>query len=379
MNVYWYEQKGMLGDLQDFEILVSESANDPIWDSFVESHPHGQYSQTSLWAQVRAEQGWQPVRILVKVENRIVAGVQMLVKPAPIAGKVGAVWRGPLYSCGEAGLIRIVLEVMINTCKHLGIRFLTISLPSEDTHLVGEARKFGFNENLLGDIDSRCEIMIDLSSSLEDILARMSSKRRKIIRWADKRGIEIREGTAGDIDTFYELHLISAERQGFSPYPKRFYQKLWQVFAPSQRVKLFIAEHEGQPVSAQVNILFRDTVSAYKIGWNRQHANLYPNDKLDWHTICWAKAQGYRWYNFLGVEIPVAEALRKGLPIPHDHKYTYSHYKLNFGGQPVFYPPSYERALIPGERWLYWILFDRLIKTSVIRWAVHRLIKIAIG
>jgi len=32
MNVYWYEQKGMLGDLQDFEILVSESANDPIWD-----------------------------------------------------------------------------------------------------------------------------------------------------------------------------------------------------------------------------------------------------------------------------------------------------------------------------------------------------------
>lgn len=379
MSLYQCEQSGVSGNRRDFEILMSRLMSDPIWDSFVEDHPHGHYSQTSLWARVKAIQGWQPVRVLAKMGNRIVAGAQMLVKSAPIAGKVGAVWRGPLFSDDRPDLGKAVLEGMIGACKCSGIRFLALSLPFEDVHLVQAARKFGFNENLLGDIDSRCEIVVDLSPGLEDILARMSSKRRKIIRWADKRGIEIREGAAEDINTFYKLHLISAKRQGFIPYPKKFYQRLWQVFSPSQRVKLFIAEYEGQPVSAQVTILFGDTANAYKIGWNRQHANLYPNDKLDWHTMCWAKAQGYRWYNFMGIEIPVAEALCKGLPVPHDHKYTYSQYKLNFGGQPVFYPPSYERVFIPGEKWLYRVIFYRLSKNAIISRLVQRLVKRTVG
>lgn len=375
MNSYRYEVKGFSGGLSGIEAIVSSLMDDPVWDAFVEGHPHGQVTQTSLWAQVRAVQGWQPVRIVIEEKSRIVAGVQILIRQVPFAGKVGVIWRGPLYDHHQPALCRMILEVISNLCKRLGVRFLALSLPSEDVNLIQAVGDFGFVENLLGDIDSRCDIVVDLSCDLEQILARMSSKRRKILRRADNRGIVIREGLTPDINIFYDLHLISAERQGFTPYPKRFYHQLWEVFAPSQRVKLFIAEYDGYPVSAQIVFLFRDVVSAYKIGWNRQHANLYPNDKLDWHVIRWAKSQGYRWYNFLGVEIPVAEALRKGQPIPQSYQYTYNNYKLSFGGQPVFYPPSYEKVFFPGEKFLYRVVFAMHKKITLFNRIVHYLIK----
>lgn len=362
MSNYRYEVKGFSGGLSGIEVIESSLMDDPAWNAFVESHPHGQFTQTSLWAQVRAVQGWQPVRVMIKEMSRIVAGAQILTKLMPFVGKVGVIWRGPLYDFYQPALCGMVLEIISNLCKRLGVRFLALSLPSEDANLIQIVEQFGFVENLLGDIDSRCDIVVDLSFSLEQILARMSSKRRKILRRADSRGIKIREGTAQEVDVFYDLHMISAERQGFIPYPRRFYHKLWDVFASSQRIKLFVAEYNGHPVSAHIVILFRDMVSAYKIGWNRQHANLYPNDKLDWYAICWAKSQGYRWYNFLGVEIPVAEALRRGQPIPQNYRYTYNDYKLSFGGQPVFYPPSHEKVFLPGEKYLYRIIFANFRK-----------------
>ncbi|MEJ5200769.1 MAG: peptidoglycan bridge formation glycyltransferase FemA/FemB family protein [Anaerolineales bacterium] len=370
MRSYNYEIKGFSDSPLGFEVIETSLMDDPAWDAFVESHPHGQFTQTSLWAQVRAVQGWQPVRIIIKETGHIVAGVQILTRLVPFAGKVGVIWRGPLYDFHQPALCGMIFEIISDLCKRLGVRFLALSLPSEDANLTQVVGDFGFVKNLLGDIDSQCDIVVDLSSGLEQILARMSSKRRKVLRRADNRGIVIREGTAQEVDVFYDLHVMSAQRQGFTPYSRKFYQKLWHIFAPGQRVKLFIAEYEGRSVSAQIVILFKDMVSAYKIGWNRQHANLYPNDKLDWYTICWAKEQGYRWYNFLGVEIPVAEALRRGQSIPHDHKYTYSDYKLGFGGQPVFYPPSYERVFLPGEKYLYRVVFANLKKII----PIHRLV-----
>ena len=356
-----------------FQISFSNVTSDSEWDQFVERVPYGQYSQTSLWAQVKAVQGWQPVRILVKDSNRIVAGVQVLTKSLPVAGRAGVIWRGPLRETDNPELDRTLWRALVRLCKRAHIYYLALGFPADDNSLIRSAETHGFRETLLGDIDTRAEVVVDLSLDLEEVFHRISKNRRKLIHRGEVRGVHVREGNEKDISLFYQLHARSAERLGFAPYSQAFFEKLWQVFASLQQIKLFVAEYEGQPLSVQINILFRDTVIAYKIGWAGEHSELYPNDEIHWHAIRWAKLHGYRWFNFMGIETPVADALLHGRPIPDEYAHTYSSYKLSFGGQLVFYPPTYERIFLPGGNWLYWTLFPHLKEISLVKRAIKSL------
>lgn len=351
-----------------FRVFISNAETDLEWDEFVERVPYGQYSQTSLWSQVKALQGWQPLRILIKARDDIVAGVQILTRPLPISGRAGAIWRGPLVGMeGEPELNDILWQALVDTCRRSHVYYLAIALPAADNSLIGAARTYGFRETLLGDIDARAEIVVDLAPDLEEIYHRISKNRRKLIHRGETRGICVREGDEGDLAVFYQLHAASAHRLGFSLYPEEFFEALWRVFAPASHVKLFIAEYEGQPVSAQINLLFRDSMIAYRIGWSGEYSGLYPNDEIHWHAIRWAKEHGFHWFNFMGIETPVAEALLRGQPIPPEYEHTYSQYKLHFGGQLVFYPPTYDRIFLPTGNWLYRKLFPLVRESSLVK------------
>lgn len=357
-----------------FQSIVSTEVADPAWDQFVESAPYGQYPQTSLWAQVKAVQGWQPLRVLIKARDEIVAGVQILTKPLPVSGRVGAIWRGPLMRMGgESGVNEVLWQSLIDACRRSHIYYLALAFPTTDNSLIGDAQVYGFRETLMGDIDARAEVVVDLTPDLEEIYHRISKNRRKLIHRGETRGIRVREGDEGDIAVFYRLHATSAHRLGFSLYPEKFFEALWRVFAPENHVKLFIAEYEGQPVSAQINLLFRDTMTAYKIGWSGEHSELYPNDEIHWHAIRWAKEHGYHWFNFMGIETPVAEALLRGQPVPPEYEHTYSYYKLHFGGQLAFYPPTYERVFLPIGNRLYRKLFPLVREAPLIKRVIKTL------
>lgn len=349
------------------QFIISKIVHEPEWDQFVERVPYGQYSQTSLWAQVKSVQGWKPIRILIKDSDQIVAGVQILTKELPVAGKVGVIWRGPLTETNKLELTNVLWQTLMRVCWKSHIYYLAIDLPAEDDTFIHSVRTYGFRETLLGDIDARAEVVLDLSPDLDDIFHHISKNRRKLIHRSETRGVHVREGNERDVPLFYQLHAHSAERLGFVPYSQKFFETLWRVFAPSQHIKLLIAEYQGQPLSAQINLLFRDTMTAYKIGWSGEYSDLYPNDEIHWHAIRWAKLHGFRWFNFMGIETPVAEALRNGYPIPSEYLHTYSSYKLSFSNQLVFYPPTYERVFLPGANWLYWKVFPRLKEIALVK------------
>ncbi len=371
-QVRWKQVK-TVQDAKKFQIIISRSTLDPEWDQFVEHASYGQYSQTSLWAQVKSVQGWQPVRILIKDTDRIVAGVQILTKMLPFGGRIGAIWRGPLIETSNSELDSVLWQTLVRLCWRSRIYYLALDLPADDDSLIHSARIYGFREALLGDIDTRAEVVLDLSPELDEIFHHISKNRRKLIHRGEARGVCVREGDERDVVLFHQLHAHSAKRLGFVPYQLEFFEKLWQLFAPSQHIKLFIAEYQGQPLSAQINLLFRDTMTAYKIGWSGEHPDLYPNDEIHWHAIQWAKLHGFRWFNLMGIETPVAEALRHGHPIPDEYLHTYNSYKLSFSSQLVFYPPTYERVFLPGVSWLYWKFFPRFKEVALVKRAIKSL------
>ena len=78
------------------QVAATEDDDRSAWDAFLVKVPRAPYQQSSLWAKVKAGQGWRSARMTVTRDGSIHAGAQLLYRAIPLAGAVGfvAVHRG---------------------------------------------------------------------------------------------------------------------------------------------------------------------------------------------------------------------------------------------------------------------------------------------
>jgi lipid II:glycine glycyltransferase (peptidoglycan interpeptide bridge formation enzyme) len=183
-------------------------------------------------------------------------------------------------------------------------------------------------------------------------------------------GITVREGTEGDLATFYRLLGDSRQRQGsrFSIFPEAFFARMWSVFNAYGYIKLFLAEYAGEVVCAQLAILFGDTLLLDSIGWSGRYRERHPNEVLYWEVISWAKAHGYHYCDFNGVDARTA-AIAHLQPLAVKQPWT--EFKLGFGGRVRLVPVTYDYIYNPLLRWGYTTLFPKIEHWSLMRDAVE--------
>jgi hypothetical protein len=114
-------------------------------------------------------------------------------------------------------------------------------------------------------------------------------------------------------------------------------------------MRLFVAGREGVPLSAATVTIFGDRVLFRHGGWFRspEVEVARPNDILHWRIMQWAKASGYRIYDFGGFDRSAATAMKRGEPLSDEFRKTYSNFKLGFGGEPSLLPSAVWRAVPP--------------------------------
>jgi lipid II:glycine glycyltransferase (peptidoglycan interpeptide bridge formation enzyme) len=171
----------------------------------------------------------------------------------------------------------------------------------------------------------------------------MRKSTRKNIRRSLKSGLQVREGNEDDVEIFRSLMWQLCERRQVSPTPpeRDFFQNLWGVFHPHNLLKIFVAEFDHKPIAAHLAFNLGDTVRIWKCGWNGDHPNFYPNELLHWHMILWAKQNGFRYLDLVGIESDFAAEIMQGHHPPNDPKYGASFFKLGFGGKIVLVPDAY--------------------------------------
>ena len=86
---------------EPLQVTVSDAVEAPAWDTFLAEVPGGHHVQTSLWAQVKAESGWRPVRVVATRGGTIVGGAQLLVRPLAFSRCVAYVAKGPVVFATE--------------------------------------------------------------------------------------------------------------------------------------------------------------------------------------------------------------------------------------------------------------------------------------
>ena len=90
----------------------------------------------------------------------------------------------------------------------------------------------------------------------EDVLGGMNQQWRRNIKKADKAGVEVVEADCSDTDlrAFHELYVHTADRDGFTPRPLSYFQRMFEAMSAEDpdRIRLFLARHEGDLVAATI-------------------------------------------------------------------------------------------------------------------------------
>ncbi|HUM81999.1 MAG TPA: GNAT family N-acetyltransferase, partial [Methanothrix sp.] len=169
---------------------------------------------------------------------------------------------------------------------------------------------------------------IDLSRSEGELMAAMSTERRKNIRKARNDGVSVRE--ASDTHTMCSLMTKTFARQNMS-IPVATVGTLFSEFSPGSNSYCLISQQEdGQPVAGAY--IVHDAITAYYlIGGYATNGHHGAGALAMWHAILKAKAMGLKVFDFEGSMIPPIERYFRG-----------------FGGllTPIF---SIQRAWLPIE------------------------------
>lgn len=356
-----------------YQVRVSHETEDPAWDGFLARAPGGHHVQTSLWAQMKSMLGWRAVRIVVTRRGEIVAGAQMLMRPVRLIGAVAYTVKGPLFTLDDPVLSRLVIHGLNRIAKANGVRYLAVQPSCNDEVLGRQLLDSGFRPSSVPEVTPAATVLIDLTADLADLLARMKSRRRYSLRVGQRKGVTFREGTERDLPIFYRLLVATGRRQRFTFYPESYYCQMWRVFAPHGYVKLFVAEYQGEAVSAQLAVTFGDTVFNKLSVWSGLHGDCRPNEVLHWRAIEWAKSQGYRYYDFEGIDPTAARAILQGENLPDSLHDSITAFKLSFGGQITLFPDVYDRVYNPVLRWAYTSGFPKIANSSLVKRAVNRI------
>ena len=293
----------------------------PDWNDLIARLPNAHVLQSWQWGQEKARLGWQPLPYVWRdAHGQVQAAALVLQRTIATGGfalrpRILYVPRGPLLDWQDGGLGANVLDDLQTLARKQGAIFVKID---PDVHLgkgipgtpeavedtVGAALKANLTQRgwrfSAEQIQFRNTVQVDLAPSEEELLARMKQKTRYNIRLAQRKGVQVRQGGADDLDLLYRMYAETSIRDGFVIREREYYRRVWGDFIQAHMAEPLIAEVEGQPVAAVV--IFRFAGKAwYLYGMSREmHRDYMPNFLLQWEAMLRAKTAGCAVYDLWG-------------------------------------------------------------------------------
>lgn len=316
-----------------------------IWERFVMEHGH--LLQSWTWGDLKASATWRPLRLgLFDERQQLVAGAQVLRRTAPRVpvqlGHLAYIPKGPVLDWTRADVRDLFFARLHPFLRRHGALALRFECDLEaETPLGEQARAYFESEGMqsLPSVQPLRTIQLDIEPSEEALLSQMKEKWRYNVRLARKRGVTIRLAeTLEDIQSWYTLMETTSERDKFGIHSLRYYQRAWQMYHADDRLRLYLAEHEGQLLAGIfVSLYAQEGIYMYGASSNEKR-QLMPNYLLQWEAIRWVKSCGAVSYDFWG--IPDTEAEDEAMAGVY-------RFKRGWGGRVVHFVGGYQYVYHP--------------------------------
>lgn len=354
--------------------IIENPPIDTTWDRFLEGAYNGHHVQSSAWGQLKSKFGMKVIRVIVKEDNSIIGGAQILIRPLPLYGNIGYISRGPVVVKGRSDVIAPLFDKIEQVANDQNLFILSIEPPSNEDFYMNQLSGRDFKVSSFYIIPPTT-VLVDLHQNKDEILAQMRKNTRYGVRYAQREDVklEIRDGSEEDLSLLFSWMKSAAKRDPYYYYSLEYFQEARRLFEPQGNLKLFMAYHEGQPISGIIVIAF-GSWAAYK--WaasSGEHRNTKPNELLNWHAILWSQEKGCDYYDLGGITPLVADALNAGVKPPKIKGAGIAHFKLGFGKLYNF-PVAYDNNYGPFPRWMIRKPIELIWKMSFLRDFIRKLI-----
>ena len=325
------------------------------WQSFLNQYPAVHVLQSAEWGELKKAFGWDVLRIVTGSE-----GVQLLFRRLPFGFTIAYAPK-PLAGASFFSASPTFLAEVDRACRQKRAIFLKIELDAWQDQIVDIQLSNWYLIKSPHNIQPPSTIVISLTDSEDDILARMKQKCRYNIRLAEKKNIVVRPWN--DLDGFHQLMQVTGGRDGFGVHSLEYYRKAYELFHPSCTAELLVAEFEGKPLAALM-IFAVGHRSWYLYGAsNDEERNRMPTYLLQWRAMQWAREQGCTEYDLWGVPDEDETILEEQFETRRDGLWGVYRFKRGFGGQVLRAHQAFDRVYIP----IFYRLYLWLLETTARR------------
>ncbi len=238
--------------------------NDKEFKKIADKSEQISFHQTKEWANLKKTNGWIHYYVSLEDNKKSKACTLLLAKKVPIINKyIFYSPRGFLIDYKDKKLLKEFTTEIKKFIKEKNGIFVKIDPyvaykeHDNDGNLIKDGfdnsdcyqnlinlgyKHFGFN--LMQDtLQPRWMHVIDTKNkSLDEVMEKMESKTRQIIRKNEKCGIEVHEIKKDELKKFKEIMQHTSDRREFVDRPLKYYENMWDNLHESGILKIMIAE-----------------------------------------------------------------------------------------------------------------------------------------
>ena len=337
-------------------LLSSHTATLPEsdWNTFVAAHPDGHLLQTSQWATLKCQFGWQAERVALVRDNRIVAGAQVLFRKLPWRQTLAYVPKGPLVDWRNPRLVQPLLDALRTVCAPYRPALLKIEPDLPDSPLLDLIfASYGLQRG--HPVQPRSTILVSLAEGADAALAGMKQKWRYNVRLAGRKDVVIRTMSSADLPAWHAMNMETGQRDGFGVHVPAYYERAFELFPPDQS-RWLLAEFEGQPLAAIAAFALAGKAWYMWGASSSRERQRMPNHALQWAAMQWAVERGSHSYDLWGIPDEVGtDPARYSDDFVEQQGGLWGVYrfKQGFGGQIMRYTGAWDLPVSPVGHRIY--------------------------
>jgi peptidoglycan pentaglycine glycine transferase (the first glycine) len=320
------------------------SANE--WDEFIDRHPGAHLLQTTNWGKLKASFGWEAVHLIAGQ-----VGTQVLFRRLALGFTLAYIPKGPvggLVSPGGRTGVDYGWDDLWPELDEECRRRRAILLKVEPDLYGGEQDEaqvppgFQLSEHA---IQPPRTVLVSLTGSEDELLARMKQKTRYNIRLAQKKGVTVR--ATADLSLFHHLLEETGQRAEFGVHNLEYYQRAYELFAPQGECAILVAEYDGQALAA-VMVFATGGRAWYFYGASaNEHRERMPAYLLQWEAMLWGRTRGCRRYDLWGIPDYDQDFLEANFGGRSGGLWGVYRFKRGFGGEVCRSPGPWDRVYSP--------------------------------
>jgi len=144
--------------------------------------------------------------------------------------------------------------------------------------------------------------IVNLALTEDEIFASFNSKRRNMIRKANKNNVEIIIGGTELLEDYYKMIISLYKKLCKTPLPMEYYSEIIKTFYPSGMARIFLSKYQDRFLSGGIFLRYKNTGYYWHGASFDNTPNLGQNELIQWEVMRLFKNEGCTKYDLVRVD-----------------------------------------------------------------------------